>query len=174
MDSLVTPSASSASASASASARASLRSETTNHPRKVRSACNRCYRQKLRCVKITGELDCERCSKLHTSCQYGLRAPRASLKTPVPGIWHERHSVPAFLSAPDANLDTVLTDESNSEWLLAPDVSAGADIAEDQGQFHQCWVLLASIHSFPNSPVNLIEITYIQVFATPCEKMILI
>lgn len=47
---------------------------------KLRAACNRCHAQKLRCVKQTGHASCDRCLRLKTSCHFGFRAPRSSLK----------------------------------------------------------------------------------------------
>ncbi|KAE8376144.1 hypothetical protein BDV26DRAFT_266288 [Aspergillus bertholletiae] len=65
----------------------------STHPsQKTRSACNRCHAQKLRCVRPSGQLHCERCRKLKTRCQFAPRAPRGSIKAqrqlslPVPDL----------------------------------------------------------------------------------------
>ncbi|KAL4778215.1 hypothetical protein BJX76DRAFT_343830 [Aspergillus varians] len=51
---------------------------------KLRAACNRCHAQKLRCVRTTGQLQCGRCLRLNTLCQFAPRTPRGSRNRPSP------------------------------------------------------------------------------------------
>jgi len=45
--------------------------------RKVRSACDRCHQQKVRCLKKSTEPNsCERCTKLKAECRFSPREPR--------------------------------------------------------------------------------------------------
>ena len=74
MNLLTSPSAASASALEVSSASESNRN--------IRSACNRCHSQKLRCIRKTGHVSCERCLKLNTPCRLRPRAPRYSLRPP--------------------------------------------------------------------------------------------
>lgn len=58
---------------------------TSTHPNQIRSACERCRRQKLRCSRpTTSEASCARCTRLNLSCQSGSqrrvgRPPRGEL-----------------------------------------------------------------------------------------------
>ncbi|KAL4755697.1 Zn(II)2Cys6 transcription factor domain-containing protein [Aspergillus foveolatus] len=53
----------------------------SQRPAKIRSACNRCHAQKLRCVLKPGQVQCERCLRLDTVCRFASRAPRGSQRT---------------------------------------------------------------------------------------------
>jgi Fungal Zn(2)-Cys(6) binuclear cluster domain len=133
-------------ASATASALDSEDSKFTNPPRKVRSACNRCHSQKIRCVRKTGLLSCERCVRLKSICRYAPRAPRASLKPSeqsATGCIHEPTSVSASIATPIAPSDTVNADFDEDDWLFSP--TAETVIAEGRGWFcHPCLRSLAA------------------------------
>ncbi|RGP59466.1 hypothetical protein FLONG3_11184 [Fusarium longipes] len=46
----------------------------STHPNQIRSACERCRRQKLRCSRPVGPIaTCARCSRLNLTCQAGLQ-----------------------------------------------------------------------------------------------------
>ncbi|KAH7179559.1 uncharacterized protein B0J16DRAFT_374577 [Fusarium flagelliforme] len=61
----------------------------STHPNQVRSACERCRRQKLRCSRPVGPVvSCARCSRLNLTCQPGLqrrvgRPPKKDLQVVV-------------------------------------------------------------------------------------------
>ncbi|KAK9257618.1 hypothetical protein V1519DRAFT_477652, partial [Lipomyces tetrasporus] len=130
MDYLRTQPAPSASASASG---VSSGAESHNAPGKTRSACNRCHSQKLRCVRNIGQVSCERCLRLRTSCRFGPRAPRASLKSPqraaaAQAEWQIPLSGSASIPTPNLHADAMIAGVSDSEWLFSP--SADTDISE--------------------------------------------
>jgi hypothetical protein len=132
MDLFTTPPAASASASGVSSG-----GESNNPPGKIRSACNRCHSQKLRCVIKIGQVSCERCLKLKTSCRFGPRAPRASLKPPEQATgcaqvdWHEPLSMSASITMPNVHSNAMIADVSDSDWLFSPSAKTG--IAEGRG-----------------------------------------
>jgi hypothetical protein len=129
MDPLATPPA------ASASAGVESRGEWNKLPRKIRSACDRCHSQKLRCVRKQGGVSYERYLRLHTSCRFGPRAPRASLRPLQRGAqddWHEPPSVSVAIPMPNLHSNPAITNRSSSEWLFSPDIDAG--ITEEQGK----------------------------------------
>jgi hypothetical protein len=123
-----------------------------NAPRKTRSACNRCHAQKLKCVKKAGQSSsCERCLRLKTSCQFGPRVVRSSLKRPEPPAaeitLQDTNSMPGRTSVATRNSDTTITGVSEMEWLLSSDESG--DAAGGYGQL--------ALHFSKNS--NLLKIT---------------
>lgn len=132
MDPFMTPPAASASA-----LEVTFGGESNNHPRKTRSACNRCHSQKLRCAKQIGQSSCERCLKLRRSCRFGPRAPRVSLQLPkqdtncTQGDWHEPLSVSASMTRPSVPSNTPIADVSNSDSLFS--LNAETAIAEGRG-----------------------------------------
>lgn len=119
MDLPTTPPTASASASAPG---VSSSSESQNSPRKIRSACDRCHGQKLRCIRKEGQVSCERCLKLHTTCRFGPRASRTSLKRPksparwVQGEEQEPLSASASIPTPNAYSNEIIADRRNSDW----------------------------------------------------------
>ncbi|KAI1824204.1 hypothetical protein F4861DRAFT_539229 [Xylaria intraflava] len=69
--------------------------------RKTRSACDRCHRQKLRCVKTKGRPGCKRCADLDAECRYSPRDRK--------GRGTSRAAVPApAILAPATQQDTAL------------------------------------------------------------------
>ena len=132
MDLFTTPPAASASALG-----VSSRDESNSPPGKIRSACNRCHSQKLRCVKNIGQVSCQRCLKLKSSCRFGPRAPRASLKPREQATncaqsdWHEPLSAPAFIPTLNISSNLMIADVCDSDWHFPPNAETG--IAEEQG-----------------------------------------
>jgi len=117
---------------ASGSASVSPTGESPNPAVKNRSACDRCHSQKLRCVRKTGQVTCDRCLKLKTICRFSPRLPRASLKLPeqatqyAQGYNHD--PVPMNASIPSLlNMDASLTigNESDNNWNFFPDSGRG-------------------------------------------------
>ena len=84
---------------------------------KVRFACDRCHSQKLRCVRKSGHITCNRCAKRGDRCKFSPRAPRASLKPSDPaastrdGIHGPTLSMPTPTSnvCADVTLNTTTT-----------------------------------------------------------------
>ena len=109
----------------------SRRKSKVNSP-KVRSACNPCHSQKLRCVIQLGEASCERCRRLHKSCLFGQRAPRASLQSSGSRAQGDHH-MPLF-AVPVLNpfANPAMAKESRSNSLCDPDM--GGDSASQQGK----------------------------------------
>ena len=102
--------------------------------RKMRSACDRCHSQKLRCTRKQGEVGCQRCLRLHTSCRFGPRAPRASPKVLQGAAQDDRHepsSDSVAITIPNLYSNLAITDGGTSEWLFTSDVDQG--VAEEQG-----------------------------------------
>ncbi|KAI1175382.1 hypothetical protein F4777DRAFT_331722 [Nemania sp. FL0916] len=62
---------------------ATLATHTKDGRLKPRLACDRCHRQKLRCVKAPEQARCERCARLRTECHYGPRERRAARFRPL-------------------------------------------------------------------------------------------
>ncbi|PGH32794.1 hypothetical protein GX50_04395 [[Emmonsia] crescens] len=50
--------------------------------RQIRSACDRCHLQKLRCERQQGEESCLRCTRTDASCIYSVRQRRTVLRPP--------------------------------------------------------------------------------------------
>ncbi|RDW71425.1 hypothetical protein BP6252_07988 [Coleophoma cylindrospora] len=112
---------------ASASAGTQTRAQGKRPPRKIRSACNRCHAQKLRCVRKQGDAHCERCLrlKLHVSCRFEARAARACPRSSPHNGQDDLHEPPAgtiTLPVPDMSLSPVITNSSN-EWLFPLDLN---------------------------------------------------
>jgi hypothetical protein len=136
---------------ASASASVSPAGESNSPAGKNRSACDRCHSQKLRCVRKTGQVTCERCLKLKTMCRFSPRAPRASLKPSEQatgydqGYWHDPFSMSASTpSLWNTHANSTIANPSDNNWNFPPDLS----LAEGLGKC--CHVCLQS---------NLFEIT---------------
>lgn len=126
--------------------------ESDNLSGKVRSACDRCHSQKLRCVRNRGQVSCERCLKLKRSCRFGpraIRATRASLKPAEQATFYgqgDRHgSLSVSASTPTPNV-AMIADVNDRYWFSLP--SADISIAEGRGQFRR---------ACPRS--NVVEIT---------------
>ncbi|KAL3459493.1 hypothetical protein BJX64DRAFT_291162 [Aspergillus heterothallicus] len=90
-------------------------------PRKMRSACDKCHLQKLRCVRKSGQSRCERCERLDAVCRFAPRARRGSKKTrgqqePAPV------TTPHIVSNELATPSTTLGPSSNLQWPM-PDGS---------------------------------------------------
>jgi hypothetical protein len=130
---------------ASASASVSPASESNSPAGKNRSACDRCHSQKLRCVRKTGQVTCERCLKLKTICRFSPRAPRASLKLPeqatgyAQGYWHDQVSMTASVpSLWNIHANSTIGNESDNNWNFLPDSEGG--LAEGPGKCcHLCF-----------------------------------
>ncbi|KAL2361189.1 hypothetical protein RJZ56_005915 [Blastomyces dermatitidis] len=52
--------------------------------RQIRSACDRCHSQKLRCERQQGGHSCLRCSRTEAPCVYSVRQPRTVFRPPRP------------------------------------------------------------------------------------------
>lgn len=120
----------------------------TNHPRKTRSACNRCHAQKLKCVRETVQSSsCERCLRMKTICRFGPRAARVSQKPSEQIIakngWHDPVSLPATTPMPIGPWDT--TDADMSEIELISSVAVRRDTNGGQS------TLADPCYSMPNS-----------------------
>ena len=125
-------------------------------PRKMRSACDRCHSQKLRCTRKQGEIGCQRCLRLHTSCRFGPRAPRASLRNLQGAAQDDRHepsSDSVAISMPNLYSNPAITDRGTSEWLLSSDVDQA--VAEEQG----VTTIADSIHLLPPYEASQDDIT---------------
>jgi hypothetical protein len=140
-------------ASASASASVPPTGRTNNAAAKNRSACDRCHSQKLRCIRKTGQVTCERCLKLKTICRFSPRAPRASLKPSEQatgydqGYWHDPLSMSASTpSLWNMHANSTIANLSDNNWNFPPD--SERSLAEGLGKC--CHVCLQS---------NLFEIT---------------
>ncbi|KAI1349619.1 hypothetical protein F5Y01DRAFT_288725 [Xylaria sp. FL0043] len=95
-------------------AQSSTRSEALTAPStqagtgcgKTRSACDRCHRQKLRCIKAVQRTACERCERLTIECRYSprerrtVRSKKRSRTTPPPS--DSRNLAPAIIAPPAA------------------------------------------------------------------------
>ncbi|KAI0100629.1 hypothetical protein GGR51DRAFT_531948 [Nemania sp. FL0031] len=96
--------------------------QTGMRPLKIRSACNRCHQQKLRCIKAKGRTSCERCAKHQTECRYSPRRRHTSRHRPLengPGALPEpRDLAPARASViADMQRDaTAVPGSSESSW----------------------------------------------------------
>ncbi|KAL2818739.1 hypothetical protein BDW59DRAFT_151924 [Aspergillus cavernicola] len=93
---------------------------------KTRSACNRCHAQKLRCIRKSDPLRCERCercSRLGTLCHFAPRVPRGSRKPAPPNTGQKSpSSSPIAETGQEIELDWLLQGDS---WLLGSiDVSS--------------------------------------------------
>jgi hypothetical protein len=129
---------------ASASASGSRAGESNSPAVKNRSACDRCHSQKLRCVRKTGQVTCERCLKLKTICQFSPRAPRASLKLSEQATgysqryWHDPVSMTASIpSLWNMHANSTIGNESENNWNFFPDSESG--FAEGPGKCcHLC------------------------------------
>lgn len=126
MDSISNSSAASASAS-------TIPSISAPQPpfRKTRSACNRCHSQKLKCVKASGQLSCERCLRLKTGCRFGPRVTRASQK-PLEQVtnllqhdWNESSSISTFAPMPILQSNEMILDMDDADWLSFPNANIG-------------------------------------------------
>ena len=97
---------------ASASASGGFSGCNQRPTRKGRAACDRGHSQKLRCVRRTDQDSCERCLKLKTSCRFGPRSSRASLKPreQAAGCAYE-----AFISTPNVYSDPVVANVSDDD-----------------------------------------------------------
>ncbi|KAI0442155.1 hypothetical protein F4803DRAFT_386793 [Xylaria telfairii] len=85
----------------------------------TRSACNRCHRQKLRCIKTKGQTSCERCARLKTECHYrsrGRRGTRNDPSNPGPGTWVEPRILAPALGPAIPDMAGVPEDIS-CDWL---------------------------------------------------------
>ena len=111
---------------------------------KVRTACNRCHGQKLRCIKKPGQTKCERCRKLHTSCRFSPRAPRSSLKHSEPAIdgMQGPFPLPPSMDIQNVHVNSLLGD-CNSAWLFPP--NAATNVAGDSGMSRRFAFIISSI-----------------------------
>ncbi|KAK2798321.1 hypothetical protein FQN50_008877 [Emmonsiellopsis sp. PD_5] len=57
--------------------------------RQIRSACDRCHAQKLRCERRHGQDSCARCVRLEASCIFSPRHPRTVTRPPRPRLKHQ-------------------------------------------------------------------------------------
>ena len=111
--------------------------ESRPPPGNIRSACNRCHSQKLRCVRNVGQVSCERCLKLKRPCRFGLRAPRASLKAPeqatgrAHGNWRKPLPMSSSILTPSIQSYPMIAGTTESDWLGL--LSAGTGTAEGRG-----------------------------------------
>ncbi|KAF7559301.1 hypothetical protein G7046_g4855 [Stylonectria norvegica] len=93
------------------------------HPNQVRSACERCRRQKLRCLRQTAsEPSCSRCTRLNLPCQSGPQ--RRVGRPPKRGLVPERSGAVAVADADPAAelvfLEGLLDDQTpDLAWNLA-------------------------------------------------------
>ncbi|KAK2767370.1 hypothetical protein FQN53_006456 [Emmonsiellopsis sp. PD_33] len=55
----------------------------------IRSACDRCHAQKLRCERRRGQDRCARCVRLDASCIFSPRQPRTTTHPPRPRLKHQ-------------------------------------------------------------------------------------
>jgi hypothetical protein len=120
MDLFPTPPVASASASG-ISSESSGGGSNVGPSRKTRLACDRCHTQKLKCVRRAGnETRCERCLRLKTTCRFGARVPRSSLKLIEQVAQEIRLEDPLFVPAsmymPTRYSDTTIAGVSGIEW----------------------------------------------------------
>ncbi|KAI8628216.1 hypothetical protein F5Y19DRAFT_145241 [Xylariaceae sp. FL1651] len=124
--------------------------------RKVRSACNRCHLQKLRCVKLKEHASCERCTRLKTECRFSPRgSQRQSLGT-APGVRPEpgpRCLRPVLAAAtPNARQDsTAIPGVTNNNWLDSP--HADMDTADRLGSLYpgSAYATQSIVHSMQDT-----------------------
>lgn len=130
MDILTTPPVEVASDSASASGLSySGNAPSSAAPGKMRAACNRCHAQKLRCRKKVGEVKCDRCRKLHTSCQFSPRAPRSSPKNGERVVNGMEETFPLFVPTDmptmPSNIVTGDGGSCSSDWAFSQNPAIG-------------------------------------------------
>ncbi|KAM0559331.1 hypothetical protein ACHAPJ_004353 [Fusarium lateritium] len=94
------------------------------HPNQVRSACERCRRQKLRCSRPVGpSASCARCTRLGLTCQPGLqrRVGRPPKKDAVDLVIHKQsgQNSPDIHSTDDIQFIQGLLDDPTA-WNLDP------------------------------------------------------
>jgi hypothetical protein len=110
-------------------------------PGKTRSACNRCHAQKLKCVRKAGQTSsCDRCLRLKTSCRFGLRAARSSLKfseqLTIDMILEDPFPVPASMPMPIRCSNTPIAGINEINWLSPSDESAHTVVGCGQSATH--------------------------------------
>ncbi|KAI1271943.1 hypothetical protein F5Y07DRAFT_403873 [Xylaria sp. FL0933] len=72
---------------------------------KTRSACDRCHRQKLKCIKAVDRTACERCERLTIECRYSpreRRTVRSKQRSRTPPPSDLRNLAPAIIAPPAA------------------------------------------------------------------------
>lgn len=112
-----------------ASAIPSSQAETSSP--KPRSACNRCHRQKLRCIKVEGNNRCERCTNLKTECRYSPRERRAVQSRPLrkdPDAWLKQPGLVPAIAPAMSDMQQVVTsvpDNAERDWFSFEPVGMG-------------------------------------------------
>lgn len=91
-------------------------SSDSNPPAKLRSACNRCHSQKLRCIQEPDHATCRRCTRLGISCQYAPRTRRAPKRQATGSAFAHPGSLVDCPSAATL-VGTRLSGRDGSEWL---------------------------------------------------------
>lgn len=115
---------------------------------KFRAACNRCHSQKLKCVKKTGQMSCDRCLRLETTCNFSCRAPRIYHKPQEQGadLANESSSEPGSTMSPNLST-TMIRNPIGSELLFHP--NANVDFSAGQGR--SCPIYPNTFSSYPCS-----------------------
>ena len=100
---------------------------------KVRSACNRCHGQKLRCVRKPGQVSCERCLRLNTSCRFSPRGGGRLPQKPSPEHTYTLRDESLYSSAskltPNGNPNAMIAGGSD----IYPLSTETSSIAQEQG-----------------------------------------
>ena len=102
--------------------------------RKVRAACTPCHSQKLRCVIKHGAVSCDRCVRLHKSCNFAPRAPRSSLQVRQNSAQsHEPEGMPASIEMYTPASSPLAVKDAFNESPFSP--AFGMDVVEGQGMY---------------------------------------
>ncbi|KAH8819903.1 hypothetical protein F5884DRAFT_762104 [Xylogone sp. PMI_703] len=136
------------SVAAGAVPRVSLGTESGTSPR-LRSACDRCHSQKLRCIRKPGQISCDRCLKLklHRRCQFSPRKSRASATPAKSCTYEDRHepfSVIASISTLSAHSHLTEAKINNTKWSFFP-----STISENLASLRLHTCLCPSLHTTP-------------------------
>ncbi|KAL1966321.1 hypothetical protein VTN77DRAFT_4674 [Rasamsonia byssochlamydoides] len=139
---------------------------SVSRPR-LRSACDRCHSQKLRCRRLPGAVSCARCLKQGTSCVFSPRAPRTYAhprRTPLGDAVEEAAPVSDELSShvsPSTTYDTSGMDD----FLDTTTDSAGFildtthDIASTSNLYDQHSTHCGTVMSADRLPVSTYDLS---------------
>ncbi|KAI0377612.1 hypothetical protein F5Y04DRAFT_173811 [Hypomontagnella monticulosa] len=102
-------------------------------PRPLRSSCDRCHSQKLKCPKLVGVATCTRCRKAGTPCVFspaGL-STRRSMQPPIPSSYMDSDLVAMQLEWPPLDLESALVTPPELAQEPPSDVTQQVEPAEE-------------------------------------------
>lgn len=100
-----------------------MHTSPSTHPNQIRSACERCRRQKLRCSRPVGPIaTCARCARLNLPCQAGLqrRVGRPPKKDGVGTVEIVLHGGQDLQQPADDDMQFIQRLLDDSTWNLDP------------------------------------------------------